>query len=259
MNSPDKVSFPPGGVCDEEEAVGENIYDADTVWGVQESGLDIQGDHPEIWITSDRLYIVGAGAEEAHYYGEPGVEHSMVTKAIMNLRMAMLEFPDSPLVIHLKSCGGCWTQGMALYNGIRAYPNDVFIVDYAQARSMSSLVFCAGDHRIIMPDGQFMFHTGLFSGEFTGRQLRNEYLEWEKNMTRMLDIYVLAMSTPGARYENETDEFKRDWLEHQMLEKEEAYFDAPEAVELGFADNIFESWTDIPAVKDEDEVDDDDE
>jgi hypothetical protein len=65
----------------EEEDEG-NLYDTDAVWGVQEAHMDLGceelGAGPELYIMSDRAYIVGGGADEAEY-GEPGVEHSMAT------------------------------------------------------------------------------------------------------------------------------------------------------------------------------------
>ena len=90
-----------------------------------------------------------------------------------------------PLLVHLKTCGGMWDQGMAIHNALTLYSGPVTILNYAEARSMSSIIYCAGDRRVMMPDGKFMFHTGFICGDWTGRQFRTEYEEWEKSMTRM--------------------------------------------------------------------------
>jgi ATP-dependent protease ClpP protease subunit len=220
------------------EDFGEVAYDSDTVWSIQESGLDLGdeelGNGPEVFIASERMYSVGLGDSWEHE--EPGVEHSMATKLIMNLRMCHREWgADEPLLIHLKSCGGDWVQGLAMYNAIQMYPANVTILNYSEARSMSSILFCAGDRRIMMPDGQFMFHTGYIGGQWTGRQFRTEYEEWEKSMIRMKSIYIERMQEKLDWSEKKCDE----WLEHKMFEKEDAYLDASTAVEMGFAHDIF--------------------
>jgi ATP-dependent protease ClpP protease subunit len=220
------------------EDSGEVAYDSDTVWSIQESGLDLGDDElghgPEMYIVSERAYVVGLG--DSWGAGEPGIEHSLATKVIMNLRLAAREWgPDEPLLIHLKSCGGDWDQGMAIHNAIQMYPAPVVILNYAEARSMSSIIYCAGNRRLMMPDGKFMFHTGYIAGEWTGRQFRTEFEEWEKSMIRMKMVYIDRMQEKLGWKEKKCD----DWLEQKMFEKEDAYLDAEESIEMGFTHDIF--------------------
>lgn len=219
------------------------MYDPDMQWGIQESGLDLGdediGNGPELYITSERAYVVGMG--DGWEAGEPGVEHSMATKLIMNLRMCHREWGDEePLLVHLKTCGGHWDQGMAMHNAIQMYPAPVVILNYAEARSMSSILYCAGDRRVMMPDGKFMFHTGFIGGEWTGRQFRTEYMEWEKSMIRMKMVYVERMQEEGSEAEGWTDEKCDEWLEQKMYEHEDAYLDAEESIQWGFTNYIFD-------------------
>lgn len=228
---------------DEDEEEDAPMYDPDTVWGVQEACIDLGDDDlghgPEMYLMSNRAYIFGAGADEAEY-GEPGVEHTMATQVIMNLRMCHREWGDEePLLIHLKTCGGHWDQGMAIHNAIQMYPAPVVILNYAEARSMSSIIYCAGDRRVMMPDGKFMFHTGYIAGQWTGRQFRTEYLEWEKSMIRMKLVYVERMKEEGSNAEGWTDEKCDEWLEQKMYEHEDAYLDADESIQWGFTNYIF--------------------
>lgn len=229
---------------------GDALYDGDSIWGVQESHLDIGNEElgcgPEMYIMSDRAYIIGTGQEEAAI-GEPGVEHSMATLIIMNLRMCQREWGDEePLLIHLKTCGGHWDQGMAIHNAIQMYPAPVVILNYAEARSMSSIIYCAGDRRVMMPDGKFMFHTGYIEGSWTGRQFRTEFEEWEKSMTRMKEVYIERMQESEATSENWGHQKCDDWLEQKMFEKEDAYLDAEESVRMGFTHYIFEGdWNEL--------------
>ena len=225
----------------EEEDEGA-LYDSDAVWGIQESGLDLGdeelGHGPEMYITSDKAYIVGMG--DGWESAEPGVEHAMATKVMMSLRMCAREWSnDEPLLIHLKTCGGHWDQGMAIHNAIQMYPAPVVILNYAEARSMSSIIYCAGDRRVMMPDGKFMFHTGFIAGEWTGRQFRTEYVEWEKSMIRMKAVYVERMQEEGSNAQGWSDQLCDEWLEKKMYEHEDAYLDADESVQWGFTNYIF--------------------
>lgn len=235
-------------VSEEEEE--DAMYDGDSIWGVQESHIDLGdeelGHGPEIYIMSDRAYIIGAGQEETEY-GEPGVEYSMATMLIMNLRMCAREWgEEEPLLIHLKTCGGHWDQGMAMHNAIKMYPGPVTILNYAEARSMSSIIYCAGDRRVMMPDGKFMFHTGYVQGSWTGRQFRTEFEEWEKSMTRMKAVYIPRMQEEGSDSEFWTDKQCDEWLEEKMYEKEDAYLDADQSISMGFTNYIFSGdWDEL--------------
>ena len=130
---------------------------------------------------------------------------------------------------------------MAMYDALHLYPAPVTIVNYTHARSMSSLIYCAarrdGDLRVMMPHSTFMFHLGTMSGEWTGKQFKTEFTQWEKWTARMIDIYVEAMkSGVMGKY---SPARRRKWVERQMEQHEDVFLDAEQAVELGFATEVF--------------------
>ena len=126
----------------------------DHVWHVHEYDVDLQSNH--IYLMGMESYA--AGHEEA--IGEPGVEYSMANRFIRNLNICMRANPDKPVVIHMKTCGGDWTEGMAIYDAIKSCPMPVTILNYTHARSMSSLILQAANKRVMMPHSYFMYHDG---------------------------------------------------------------------------------------------------
>lgn len=146
------------------------------------------------------------------------------------------------VVVH--NCGGDWVEGMAIYDAIRSFPWPVTILNYSHARSMSSLIFQAGNKRVMMPNSYFMFHDGTTGVEGTVKQVRS-MVKFEKKVAdkTMLDIYVKAMKDGGSMA-NKSNIYIRKWLRNRMDKEEDVYLTAKEAVELGLADEIFNAdWS----------------
>ncbi len=194
----------------------------------------------EIYLTSEP----GVGVEENDTIGEPGVEHVMASRFIKNLRKLELDSSDS-ILIHMKTCGGEWVEGMAIYDTIAACPCHVTILNYTHARSMSSLIFQAADLRVMMPHSEFMFHHGEYAdhGEVVTVMANMEH--YKRSFDIMCDIYVDVMqNTPGSKWVKlNADRGRiRRWLDEQMEKKNNVFLSAEEAVENGFADKVFDGW-----------------
>src|SRR5579859_2585533 len=137
----------------------------DPLYYILENDLDLKSNH--IYLFGIETYMYGAGADAAQ---EPGVEFAMANRFIRNINMCMRVNPETPLVIHMKTCGGDYTEGMAIFDAIKAFPWPVTILNYSHARSMSSLIFQAGNKRVMMPNSYFLFHDGTFGIEGTVKQ-----------------------------------------------------------------------------------------
>lgn len=206
-------------------------FSEEPILDIHRFGLDVYTNH---------IYLVGNEEYVSHeMLEEPGVEYSMASRLIKNMNIIMCQNTD-PILIHMKTCGGDWVEGMAIYDMVKACPNKVTILNYTHARSMSSLIFQAADKRVMMPNSTFMFHEGTM--EFSGilRSFRSVYGEEEKARNTMLDIYVASMKKKG-QMSNLRPAKIREWLTEQMNEKEDVYLSAPEAVEHGLADEVFGS------------------
>lgn len=96
-----------------------------------------------------------------------------------------------PITIIMNSCGGDWDHGMAIYNAIRYAKNHITIINMSHARSMTSIIFQAGDYRITSPDGFYMIHDGTTAVGDIPKSAFNT-LDYEKNIIqpRMYQIYL---------------------------------------------------------------------
>lgn len=204
----------------------------DHVWHVHEYDVDLQSNH---------IYLMGmegyaAGHEEA--IGEPGVEYSMANRFIRNLNICMRANPDKPVVIHMKTCGGDWTEGMAIYDAIKSCPMPVTILNYTHARSMSSLILQAANKRVMMPHSYFMYHDGTLAYSGVAKLVESNFKFDKLNEATMLNIYIDSMKIKG-KFKSWSRKRIYAYLRDQMDKKEDVFINAKDAVEQGFADSVF--------------------
>jgi ATP-dependent protease ClpP protease subunit len=204
----------------------------DHVWHVHEYDVDLQSNH--IYLMGMESYA--AGHEEA--IGEPGVEFSMANRFIRNLNICMRANPDKPVVIHMKTCGGDWTEGMAIYDAIKSCPMPVTILNYTHARSMSSLILQAANKRVMMPHSYFMYHDGTLGYSGTAKLVESNFKFDKLNEETMLNIYIDSMKKNG-KFKHKSRKSIYSYLREQMDKKEDVFVNAKDAVAHGFADSVF--------------------
>lgn len=208
----------------------------DLIFSTHEYNFDPKLNH--IYLFGDESHIVGTGNDDPD---EPGVEYVMANYLIRNLNLAMRNGSDNdPILIHMKTNGGYWEEGMAIYDAIKACPNPITILNYTHARSMSSLIFQAANKRVMMPHSYFMFHDGTIEIGGTKKQVESSIEFGKVNDDVMLDIYVDAMKyTPTSKVKSWSKNKLKEWLRSQMDKKEDVFLTAKQAVYYGFADSIF--------------------
>lgn len=200
----------------------------------------------DVDLISNHIYLLGREEyHDAETGAEPGVEYMMANRFIKNLNLCMRVNPDTPIVIHMKTCGGMWEEGMAIYDAIKSCPFPVTILSYTHARSMSSLIFQAANKRVMMPHSTFMFHDGTLGVDGTVKQVESA-VDFNKIATeQMMKIYVDNMKLQG-KFSKRSRKFILAWLRDQMDKKEDVYLTASDAVEYGFADQIFDyNWANL--------------
>lgn len=213
----------------------------DPLWHLHEYDVDLQSNH--IYLFGSEAYQYGTGAGEAGE--EPGVEYVMCNRFIRNINLCMRANPDTPIVIHMKTCGGIWEEGMAIYDAIKSCPYPVTILSYTHARSMSSLIFQAANKRVMMPHSTFMFHDGTMVVDGTVKQVKTAVDFSKIQDKQMMKVYIDAMKHQG-KYKSRSKKFIEEWLRDQMDKKEDVFMTAEEAVEYGFADKIFDyNWANL--------------
>ncbi len=199
----------------------------------------------DIDLLSNHIYLMGIdrGYEAVEGLQEPGIEYVISKRFIKNINVCMRVNPQKPIVCHMKTNGGDWNEGMAIYDVIKACPSKVTILNYTHARSMSSIIFQAADKRVMMPNSHLMIHDGTYGIEGTIKGVKSNFEFDNRTELTMLNIYAEKM--------NEKGEFKgkgiakiRKWLRYQMDRKEDVFFTAERAVEIGLADEIFDyDWS----------------
>lgn len=207
----------------------------DAIRAVQEWNIDVR--QFSIYLTGEQREYDSNELPE-----EPGVEYQMSARLIKNLQILRDLDPIRPILIHMKTCGGDWTEGMAIYDAILYAMNPVVILNYTHARSMSSIIFQAADRRVMMPHSHFMFHDGTLavSGTFKGAITNVEWLK--KEHPAMVNIYASRMKEKG-RFSKKTKEEIKEMIERQMNIKEDVFLTAQETVSWGLADSIFDgNW-----------------
>lgn len=212
--------------------IGAHTYNSDYINIFHDFGLDYMS--REIWLVPNDDYAVGV---EEPVPSDPGVDYTMTTRFLKNLHMLMNSGADH-ILIHMKTFGGDWDQGIAIYDAIKTCPCPTTIINYTAARSMSSLIFQAADRRVMMPHSKFMFHMGSQAYFGTAKQFLTEAEEAKKMDSQMLDIYVESMKG-SERWKRKSKEACYDWLRAEMNQKEEVYLCPQDAIKNGFADEIF--------------------
>jgi len=207
-------------------ATGNYKHEIDVV---QEYGLDVK-----------RREVFLFGVEDYADDEEPGVEFIMANRFIKNLRW-LSNINHDPVLIHMKSNGGYWHEGMAIYQAIQHCECHVTIVNYTHARSMTSIILQAADHRVMMPYSTFMYHDGTIGVDGTIKQFFTEAAQAKIECEDMMRIY-LDKCEGAPFFEGKTRPQIRRHLRTQMDKKEEVYLNPSQTVAQGFADKVFENW-----------------
>ena len=204
--------------------------------------------HLDIDLDNLEIYLIGREEYVDEEYNEPGVEYMMANRFIKNINLCHANSRDKnkykPILIHMKTNGGDWREGMAIYDAIKSIPNKVTIVVYTHARSMSSIILQAADRRIMMPHSSFMFHRGTWGYSGTVQEVESNWEFDKKDDNTMLDIYASRMKEKGMLKGKSKTKIK-EWLNDRMMRKTDVFLNADLAVRYGLADEIFTSWRNI--------------
>lgn len=181
------------------------------------------------------IYLHGyVDAEE-----EPGVEYRMATSFVKNLHILGLQNSQNVLV-HMHTIGGVWSDGMAIFNTIKLAKSPVTIIGYAQASSMSGIVFQAADKRVLMPDCEMMIHHGSISLEDNTMAAKSAIDQNERNCHRMLEVFA-EQAVRGKYFKDRKLSAKRTmtFIDQKIKQHGDWYLMPDEAVYYGLADGIF--------------------
>ena len=133
---------------------------------------------------------------------------------------------DTNLKVRINSYGGEVSQGLAIYNLLKSFDKKVTTVCDGFACSSASVIFMAGDERIMNKASLLLIHNAWTQAVGDSNELRKQAEDLEKVTKPSIDIYV---STTGQ------DESKII----EMMD-EETWLTSDEALEMGFATKVIE-------------------
>lgn len=142
------------------------------------------------------------------------------------LSKLITETDAAHILIRINSYGGEVAEGLAIYNALKNHKAEITTVCDGFACSAASVVFMAGDTRLMNPASLLMIHNAWSSASGNAKELRKKADDLELISQTMSSIYRAAI--------NITDEELETMLDN------ETWISPEDAVSKGFATGIIE-------------------
>lgn len=131
------------------------------------------------------------------------------------------------ITVNINSYGGEVKEGVAIYNALKANPAKVTTVVDGFACSAASIVFCAGDERIMRDASLLMIHNAWSYAEGDANALRKQADDLDK------------LTEPSIKAYLSVSDLSEDEIREMM--DNETWLDPDEALEMGFATSVVKS------------------
>ena len=167
--------------------------------------------------------VTAGNVAELTIYGEitsyPWLE-SDVSAQNLSMQLAALQ-NVSQINVYINSYGGEVAEGLAIYNALKRHPAKIVTYCDGFACSIASVIFMAGEERIMCNPSFLMIHDAWTLAAGNADELRKQADDLEKITSASVEAYMLHC--------NLTEEELRAKM------KAESWLTHTEAVELGFA------------------------
>jgi ATP-dependent Clp protease protease subunit len=165
------------------------------------------------------------------------VNNQSANSVIMQLLVLSAEDPKADIYFYINSPGGSVMDGLALFDTMRAIPNDVVTICLGSAASMGSFLLSGGTpgKRFSLPNSRLMYHQ-VMSGISAGTQ----YVDMEtsvqetKKLYDKLNMYLSEFTGGKISFEDMKKKTDRDW-----------WLSPQEAIECGFIDKVITKLGDV--------------
>jgi len=137
------------------------------------------------------------------------------------------------LTVRINSPGGIVTEGLAIFNALKRHKGGVIVEIDALAASMATYIALAGAPVRMAANAYFMIHNVSGGAWGTADQMRRAADVCEKLQNGIVEAYVAKTGKTKEEVEEKMDE--------------ETWFDAEEAKEFGFVDEITDATDAAPA------------
>jgi ATP-dependent protease ClpP protease subunit len=171
-----------------------------------------------------QMRTTGRGAAEVLLYGDIGRPQGGITALAFAEKLKGLPRQTETINLRLHSEGGDLFTAFAIYNMLWRHPARVEVDVDGVALSSGSLVMMSGDTIRMPTDGQVMVHSPWTFAMGTAAELRQRADRLDAMMKSVVSIY--------AKRTKQTD------AEITALMQAETWMDGPEALRLGFVDEL---------------------
>lgn len=134
----------------------------------------------------------------------------------------------SNITVHINSGGGDLYAGLAIYNRLKAVKGTVTTINDGLAASAASLIFQAGNKRLMNAGSNLMAHgvAGFLFGYYNIEDLETLTTQYKAHNKAIVNVYAKAMRVSYA--------------EAKKFVKGETWLTGQEAVDIGLADEVVE-------------------
>lgn len=115
--------------------------------------------------------------------------------------------------VHISSYGGEVVEGLAIYNALKNHKAKVTTINDGFACSIASVIFCAGDSRLMNESSLLMIHNAWVWACGNADDLRKEADDLEKVSAQAVKIYESVSNLSADDIRSFMD--KESWLEPQ--------------------------------------------
>lgn len=157
---------------------------------------------------------------------EDGVDRTTAKNMIKAFHLLMADSKEKPITLYINSEGGCWYNGMAVYDMIKNCPCHVTAYVVGMAMSMGSIILQAADTRIMYPNSTLMIHDGTIAVEGIPKSFQNWAEHFKINQQLMYKVYSERTGKPIAYW-------RRQCAADFVL-------NASQAKEMGLVDDIYQ-------------------
>jgi ATP-dependent protease ClpP protease subunit len=175
-----------------------------------------------------RVTALASGEVELMIYGQIGDEFWGGSVSCDTVIEQLRVITASTIRVRINSIGGVVSDGLAIYNALKAHPARIEVVIDGQACSIASLIAMAGDDVIMPANALLMVHSpmnAIFGNAVEMRELAD-----------VLDQYSEAMATS---YAAKTGKPQAE-IVALISDGKDHWYTAAQAVDFGFADRILE-------------------
>lgn len=164
-----------------------------------------------------------ANFKEGSFMREFGMETDV---SAYRLSKQLEEMNDVDTInVHINSYGGEVAEGLAIYNALRNHKAKVVTYNDGFACSISSVIFMAGDERVMSKASLLMIHNAWIDGvQGNAQELRKQAEDLDKITSASINAYMEHVNITKQQLKNLMN--RETWLTYE------------EALEMGFATSV---------------------